>query len=81
MKKVCFKARLIVVSFIVLTILLTLGAGFIAAETKSATLSFWSWRPEDKEAYEGFIAQFNKKYPHIRVEFVPYKNTEYNTIL
>ncbi len=44
-------------------------------------LSFWTWRPEDKTAYEAIIAEFNKENPDIEIEYVPYKNTEYNTIL
>lgn len=53
--------------------------GWAAAE--EVELTFWSWRTEDREAYENFIAEFNSEYPEIKIEFVPYKNTEYNTIL
>lgn len=44
-------------------------------------LVMYSWRPEDKEAYEGFIAEFQKIHPHITVNFRSFKSTEYNTIL
>ncbi|MFF2483755.1 extracellular solute-binding protein [Paenibacillus sp. NPDC058071] len=50
------------------------------AEEK-VTLQMGSWRTEDKAVYEKLIAEFNKKYPNIKIEFAPTKNTEYNTVL
>jgi raffinose/stachyose/melibiose transport system substrate-binding protein len=44
-------------------------------------LTFWSWRVEDKLAYDRMIRVFQQKNPGIRVEFIPYRQTEYNTIL
>ncbi|WP_062350810.1 ABC transporter substrate-binding protein [Bacillus kwashiorkori] len=44
-------------------------------------LVMYSWRPEDRAMYEKAIKQFNEKHPNIKVEFQPYKSTEYNTIL
>jgi raffinose/stachyose/melibiose transport system substrate-binding protein len=44
-------------------------------------LSVWSWRTEDKAAYDRIFAKFTQAHPNIEVEFKPYKNTEYNTIL
>ncbi|MCL6527834.1 MAG: extracellular solute-binding protein [Thermaceae bacterium] len=44
------------------------------------TLTFWSWRVEDKEFYEDIARQFEAK-TGIKVVYTPYKNTEYNTIL
>jgi len=44
-------------------------------------LTFWSWRVEDKWAYDRMIRVFQQKNPGITVEFVPFKQTEYNTIL
>ena len=44
-------------------------------------LTFWSWRPEDKWAYDRMIRVFEQRNPGIQVEFVPFKQTEYNTIL
>jgi len=57
------------------------GLTTIAIAEEEVTLSFWSWRTEDIEAYEYFISEFNKEYPNININFEPYKNTEYNTIL
>ncbi|MDR7522673.1 MAG: extracellular solute-binding protein [Armatimonadota bacterium] len=44
-------------------------------------LTFWSWRTEDKWAYDRIIRVFEQRNPGIRVEFIPYRNVEYNTIL
>lgn len=44
-------------------------------------LTFWSWRVEDKWAYDKMIQVFQERNPGIQVEFVPFKQTEYNTIL
>lgn len=44
-------------------------------------LTFWSWRAEDKWAYDRMIRLFEQRNPGIRVEFIPFKQTEYNTIL
>jgi len=47
----------------------------------SVKLTFWSWRSEDKWAYDKMIQVFQQKNPGIKVEFIPFKQTEYNTIL
>lgn len=44
-------------------------------------LTFWSWRTEDKWAYDRMIRVFEQRNPGIRVEFIPHRQTEYNTIL
>ena len=62
-------------------VLVVVGIGNAVAAPRKVSLTFWSWRTEDIQAYEGFIKQFNRKHPEITVEFIPYKNTEYNTIL
>ncbi len=63
-----------------LVALFALGAvGTALAQTTQ--LTFWSWRTEDVDAYNQFIAEFHKMHPDIDVTFTPYKNTEYNTIL
>ncbi|HLV12610.1 MAG TPA: extracellular solute-binding protein [Trueperaceae bacterium] len=54
---------------------------FAAGALAQTTLTFWSWRTEDVAAYEKFIAAFRAENPDIDVEFTPYLNTEYNTIL
>lgn len=67
-----------VVSMMVLALTLLLVSSGMAENVK---LTFWSWRTEDVEAYEQFISEFNQIHPHIEIEFIPYRNTEYNTIL
>lgn len=53
----------------------------IASEKDPVELLMYSWRPEDREAYEKFIDEFEKQNPGIKVTFKPYKSTEYGTIL
>jgi raffinose/stachyose/melibiose transport system substrate-binding protein len=45
------------------------------------TLSVWSWRPEDAATYRKIFDKFTESHPDIKVDFKPYKSTEYNTIL
>lgn len=52
-----------------------------ASTGEKVKLTMGSWRTEDKAAYEKIIAEFNKQYPNIQIEFSPTKNTEYNTVL
>jgi len=68
-------ACLVCVAFLGVAIGPAVGA---AAKTE---LTFWSWRTEDIDAYNKFIKAFEAKNPDITVKFIPYKNTEYNTIL
>lgn len=52
--------------------------GSALAET---TLTLWSWRTEDRAAYEQLIQDFERKNPDIKVNFVPFEATSYNTVL
>ncbi len=70
-------ACLVCVAFLAVAVLAGPGAG-AAAKTE---LTFWSWRTEDIDAYAKFIKAFEAKNPGITVKFIPYKNTEYNTIV
>ncbi|HEY3713115.1 MAG TPA: extracellular solute-binding protein [Jatrophihabitantaceae bacterium] len=47
----------------------------------SVTLSVWSWRPEDAATYRQIFDTFEKSHKDIKVDFKPYKATDYNTIL
>lgn len=60
---------------------LVVALSFAAGALAQTTLTFWSWRTEDVAAYEKFIAAFHAQNPDIDVEFTPYLNTEYNTIV
>lgn len=52
-----------------------------SAFAQKTTINFWTWRPEDVEAYNKLIAVFEKANPGITVVQTAQKNTEYNTIL
>jgi raffinose/stachyose/melibiose transport system substrate-binding protein len=59
------------------------AAGFSALATPaSATdLTFWSWRQEDRAAYEKFIATFEEANPDIKVKFEAFPAENYQTII
>ena len=67
------------IAALVLAVILT-GLVGLAGYAKTE-LTFWSWRPEDIESYAKFIKTFEAKNPEIAIKFIPFKNTEYNTIL
>lgn len=66
---------------------LVLGACAPSASTggsgdgKGTTLTVWSWRVEDKAAYEKIFAAYEKSHPGVTIDFKPFKATEYNKIL
>ncbi|NMB00372.1 MAG: extracellular solute-binding protein [Firmicutes bacterium] len=69
-------------AFIVSAMILVLALLVVSTSmAESVKLTFWSWRTEDVEAYEKFFSEFSKTHPNIEIEFIPYRNTEYNTIL
>lgn len=47
----------------------------------TTTLSVWSWRPEDAATYRQIFSTFEQKHSDIKIDFKPYKATDYNTIL
>lgn len=53
----------------------------VALPAFAQDLSFWSWRQEDRAAYEQFIAAFEAENPGITVTFEAFEATTYNTIL
>tara|TARA_R110002124_G_scaffold133942_2_gene296448 strand:+ start:9353 stop:10594 length:1242 start_codon:yes stop_codon:yes gene_type:complete len=58
-----------------------LGAMLVAAPSFAQDLTFWSWRQEDKAAYEEFIGNFEAANPGITVKFETFDAANYNTIL
>jgi raffinose/stachyose/melibiose transport system substrate-binding protein len=58
-----------------------LGALLIAAPAFAQDLTFWSWRQEDRAAYETFIQTFQADNPGITVKFETFEAANYNTIL
>lgn len=61
--------------------LLLITAFTVSSLAQTVELTFWSWRTEDVEQYNRFIRVFEQRNPGIKVRFIPYLNTEYNTIL
>ena len=59
----------------------TSGAGASGAGGGNATLTVWSWRVEDKAAYEKIFDAYEKKHPGVKIDFKAFKATEYNKIL
>ncbi len=73
----------------------TIGVGALAlsacapsSDTGSAggsgdgtTLTVWSWRVEDKAAYDKIFDAYEASHEGVTVEFKPFKATEYNKIL
>mgnify|MGYP003343933146 CR=1 FL=1 len=47
----------------------------------AAELTFWSWRQEDRAAYQEIISDFNKANPDVKIKFEAFEPTSYNTIL
>jgi len=68
-------ALVVVVAFIA-----TLYPATVRAQ-EPVKLTFWSWRTEDKLAYDRMIRVFQTRNPGIKVEFIPFRQVEYNTIL
>ncbi|SMQ85345.1 carbohydrate ABC transporter substrate-binding protein, CUT1 family [Devosia lucknowensis] len=58
-----------------------LSAVLVAAPAFAQDLTFWSWRQEDRAAYEQFIDTFEAANPGITVKFETFEATNYNTIL
>lgn len=56
---------------------ITLGAGMARAET----ITFWTWRQEDKAAYTTLFAEFTKAHPDIHVAFQAFPPADYQTLV
>jgi raffinose/stachyose/melibiose transport system substrate-binding protein len=52
-----------------------------SGDGQKTTLTVWSWRTEDSAAYEKIFAEYEKSHKDVDVQFKPFKNTEYNTVL
>jgi raffinose/stachyose/melibiose transport system substrate-binding protein len=58
------------------------GASLFAGAAQAQTeLTFWSWRQEDRAAYQRFIADFQKANPGVTVKFEAFEPQNYQTIL
>jgi raffinose/stachyose/melibiose transport system substrate-binding protein len=52
-----------------------------STEGGKVMLTVWSWRVEDKAAYDKIFDAYEAKHPNVTVDFKPFKSTEYNKIL
>lgn len=59
----------------------TSGAGDGSGGGSDTTLTLWSWRVEDKKAYETIFDAYEKQNPGVTVQVKTFKNDEYDTIL
>ena len=72
---------------LVLVALLVASMVFVACAKKEQAagekteLNFWTWRPEDVDAYEKLLATFKSQNPGIEVVQTAHRSTEYNTVL
>lgn len=60
---------------------LVLATWMSAGASFAADLTFWTWRQEDKAAYEKFFADFKQANPDISIKFEAFEATSYNTVL
>ncbi|UED73825.1 ABC transporter substrate-binding protein [Brevibacillus sp. DP1.3A] len=79
-----------VASIVLAAVMVVTGCSGGGTETQSGggqgggqqvTLSMHSWRVEDTEGYKAIIKAFEADNPNIKIDFKPFKATEYNTIL
>ncbi|WGV61430.1 extracellular solute-binding protein [Brevibacillus brevis] len=79
-----------VASLVLTSVMVVTGCSSGGTETESVdgqgggqqvTLSMHSWRVEDTEGYKAIIKDFEADHPNIKIDFKPFKATEYNTIL
>ncbi|MBG9943584.1 extracellular solute-binding protein [Brevibacillus formosus] len=79
-----------VASIVLAAVMVVTGCSSGGTETESGggqdggqqvTLSMHSWRVEDTEGYQAIIKAFEADNPNIKIDFKPFKATEYNTIL
>ena len=52
-----------------------------AQDGEEETVTVWSWRTEDEDAYNRIFDVYEEQNPGVTVEFVPFVNTDYNNIL
>lgn len=57
------------------------GGSPSTGQGEQVTVSMHSWRVEDTEGYAKLIQAFEAKNPGIKIDFKPFKATEYNTLL
>lgn len=80
-----FKSLAVVATAVVAALAFTGCAPGSGAATEQGsgdvTLKVWGWRQEDAATYKKIFAIYEKKHPDVTVEYVPYLNTNYDTVL
>lgn len=66
-------------SLLVVMVLAIVGGVSFAQD--EVTVTVWSWRTEDEDAYNEIFDVYEEANPGVTVEFVPFVATEYNNIL
>lgn len=51
------------------------------ADGEDVTLTVWSWRTEDESEYQRIFEKYEQQNPNVSIEFIPYVNTDYNSVL
>lgn len=72
------KTQLILITPLTILLLALMGSVVVAQDV---TLTVWSWRTEDEDAYNEIFDVYEEANPGVTVEFVPFVNTDYNNIL
>ena len=73
------RARFAAISLLA-TLVLAMFAG-VAMAQDDVTITVWSWRTEDEDAYNEIFDVYEEANPGVTVEFVPFVSTDYNNIL
>ncbi|MBK8022336.1 MAG: extracellular solute-binding protein [Chloroflexi bacterium] len=73
------RARFAAITSLMILILAMMGSMVLAQD--EVTVTVWSWRTEDEDAYNEIFDVYEAANPGVTVEFVPFVNTDYNNIL
>ncbi|MEZ4670178.1 MAG: extracellular solute-binding protein [Anaerolineae bacterium] len=75
------KKRTRLAAVTLLAAMLLVMTGSMALAQDNVTVTVWSWRTEDEDAYNAIFDVYEAANPGVTVEFVPFVNTDYNNIL
>jgi len=73
------KVRFVAATLLVALLLVVVGS--LAFAQEEVTITVWSWRTEDEDAYNEIFDVYEAANPGVTVEFIPFVNTDYNNIL
>lgn len=58
-----------------------LTAALFVASAAAQTLTFWTWRVEDRSAYEEIFSVYEENNPGVEIDFQAFEASTYNTVL